>query len=85
MKASRLGEVKSSVNLGVMFAEGKGIPRDEKKAFEFYTLAAQQGDPLGMFNMSNALKNGCGVEKDDKRAVEYLQKASDSGQSFLAS
>jgi TPR repeat protein len=110
--ASKLGEVKSSVNLGVMYAEGKGsfvcchdvppsnhiflqwrlrvkfeggggtletntyrqcskkqsphtpalppigIPRDEKKAFEFYAVAAQQGDPFGMFNMSNALKNG---------------------------
>jgi len=58
-----------------------GIPRDEKKAFEFYAVAAQQGDPFGMFNMSNALKNGCGVAKDDDKAVEYLRKASDSGHS----
>jgi hypothetical protein len=32
-KASKLGEVKSSVNLGVMFAEGKGPPLSLSDAF----------------------------------------------------
>jgi TPR repeat protein len=63
------------------FLFSKGIPQNEAKAFEFYSNAAQQGDPFGMFNMSNALKNGCGVDKDDGKALEFLQKASDCGHS----
>ena len=36
------GVVAAQVNLGVVYANGQGVPQDEQKAFKWYRLAAEQ-------------------------------------------
>ncbi len=45
-EASRLGDMEAQYNLGWMYANGRGVSRDDPKAAYFFALAALQGDGL---------------------------------------
>ncbi|MFO1432969.1 MAG: hypothetical protein U1F76_23145 [Candidatus Competibacteraceae bacterium] len=45
-KAAARGNAKAPYRLGVMDAEGRGVPRDEAEAVKWARLAAQQGNTL---------------------------------------
>ena len=49
------------------------------KAFEYYTLAAEQGFPNAFFCIGDLSYLGNGVEKDLDKAAEYYRKALDGG------
>jgi len=36
----------AQVNLGIMYSQGRGVPKDSVQAYRWYTLAASQGDDL---------------------------------------
>jgi TPR repeat protein len=40
------GIAKAQYTLGMMYAEGQGVPQDKKKALKWYGQAAQQDDPM---------------------------------------
>ncbi len=42
----RAGQRPRAVNLGVMYASGKGVPKDDAEAVRWYRLAAEQGNAL---------------------------------------
>lgn len=44
-KASRLGDAESQFSLGWMYANGRGVTRDDEMAAYFFTLAADEGHP----------------------------------------
>ena len=46
-QASRLGDAEAQFNLGWMYANGRGIPRDNRMASLFFGLAAAQGHEYG--------------------------------------
>lgn len=45
-EASRLGNLEAQYSLGWMYANGRGMPRDDATAAYFFTMAAKQGDAL---------------------------------------
>ena len=44
-KAAEQGEIDAQTYLGFIYLQGKGVPVDLKQAREWFTKAAQQGDP----------------------------------------
>lgn len=46
-----------------------------KKAFDYYTLAAKQGDTEGIFFLGLCFLHGCGTEQDFNQAVYYFKIA----------
>jgi hypothetical protein len=46
---------------------------------EYYTLAAEQGVPVAMFNLGECCYLGQGVEKDLDKAAEWYRKALEAG------
>ena len=55
-----------------MYETGTGVPKDYKKAIEYYTLSANQGNADAQNNLGNMYKNGRGVPKQDYiKAIEY--------------
>ncbi len=40
------GHAQAQVNLGIMYSQGRGVPKDAVQAYRWYTLAANQGDDL---------------------------------------
>ena len=40
------GHTEAQMNLGIMYSQGQGVPKDDVQAYGWYTLAAGQGDDL---------------------------------------
>ena len=40
------GTAQAQVNLGIIYSQGRGVPKDSVQAYRWYTLAASQGDDL---------------------------------------
>ena len=71
------GNARAQYFLGLMYNEGKGVPKDQKEAFKWYRLAADQGDASAQYNLALMYGNGVGVPKDDKEAVKWYRHAAD--------
>jgi TPR repeat protein len=50
--------------LGVMYAKGQGVAKDDRLAVEWYRKAAEQGDADAQTNLGFMYANGRGVAKD---------------------
>ncbi len=40
------GHAQAQMNLGIIYSQGRGVPKDSVQAYRWYTLAASQGDDL---------------------------------------
>ena len=65
--------------LGLMYAIGKGVPRDSKEALKWYLKAANQGNPTAQNNLGMAHQQGSGTLKDDGKAIKWYRKSADQG------
>lgn len=66
-----------------MYTEGKGVPMDSAKAFEWYKKVADSEayQPDDVLYVGQAYLNGTGVEKNLQQAVSYLTKSANHGDS----
>ena len=65
--------------LGVCYKSGKGAPRDQIEAVEWYCKAAEQGYAPAQNDLGNCYYNGQGVLPDRRKAVEWYRKAAEQG------
>lgn len=65
--------------LGFMYANGQGLPQDDKEAASWYCRAADQGDADAQTFLGLMYGKGRGVPQDDKKAAEWYRKAADQG------
>ena len=61
---AKLGDAIAQYNLGLMYEQGKGVPKDYKEAVKWFTKAAEQGlaDAQSMVGVCHA--DGLGVAKN---------------------
>ena len=62
-----------SSNLGVMYANGRGVLKDEAEAVRWYRLAAEQGHAGAQYNLGLMHAKGEGVLKDSVLAHMWSQ------------
>jgi tetratricopeptide (TPR) repeat protein len=62
-------------NLGNIYATGNGVPKDEKKALEYYKMARDNGDFYAMASMAQMYEKGEGIERDRLRAWKLYKEA----------
>ena len=72
-KASDKGSTSAMVELGVLYATGAGVARDEAQARKLFERAAEAGNPRGVTNL--AALSGGGASSDPARSRELLAKA----------
>ena len=77
MPPEKLAEAQYS--LGWMYANGKGVPRDDAEAVRWYRLAAEAGDAIAQHNLALKYKNGGGVPQDYAEAVRWFSLAAKAG------
>ena len=65
--------------LGVMYANGRGVPQDYAEAVKWYRKAAEQGDFASQFNLGNLYSNGRGVPQDYVLAHMWFNLAAAQG------
>ena len=79
------GNASAQSNLGFMYADGRGVTKDDVQAVKWYRLAADQGDADAQSGLGFMYVNGRGVPKDDVQAVKWLRLAADQGNAFAQS
>ena len=63
-----------------MCKNGRGIPQDDKAAYQFYEKAAEGGNTQAMFIVANAYEQGKkGVEQSEEQALHWYTKAASMG------
>lgn len=74
------GNLESQMNLGYMYLYGtNGVKQDFNEAFKYYTMAAEQKDPVAVNNLGSLYFNGIGIPKDYNKAVALFKTAADLG------
>ena len=73
------GNADAQFNLGQMYANGRGVPEDDREAVKWYTLAAEQGDASAQNNLGLMYYFGDGVPEDDVYAYMWFNIASSLG------
>ena len=74
------GHAYAQFNLGVMYANGEGVPEDDKEAVKWYRLAAEQGHAKAQYNLALMYTTGEGVPKDNLLAYMWWNIAGANGQ-----
>jgi len=76
-RAIEAGNASALNELGVLYSEGNGVPRDDAKAVELYHKAAALNDPPAITNLGLRFLQARGVPKDETKALEYLKRAAE--------
>lgn len=78
-KAAEQGFAQAQLNLGVMYLNGVGVPKDDSQAFSWIWKAAEQGHTHAQYNLGSMYEHGVGVIKDEPKAFDWICKAAEQG------
>jgi len=73
------GDAMAQYELGLRYALGRSVPKDESEAVRWYRKAADQGHAGAQTDLGFMYANGQGVSKDEVEAVKWFRKAADLG------
>lgn len=73
------GVAAAQQHLGVMYAEGKGVPQNDVEAAKWFARAAEQGDALAQYDLGASFAEGVGVKKDPELAAKWFRRAAMQG------
>lgn len=66
--------------LGLCYEEGLGVLKDDKKAYQYFSLAVKNGaGACAEHNLARCFRKGIGIEKDFKVAEKYERLAKRHG------
>ncbi len=73
------GDATAAFEVGVRYAEGRGVPQNYEEAAKWYERAAQAGVVPGMFRLGTLYEKGLGLKKDWEVARRYYMQAAERG------
>lgn len=79
LPVAKQGDAFAQYNLGVMYAQGLGVGKNEKEAVGWYQKAAAQGYPEAQSNLGLMYEFGRGVDIDYELAMDWYSKAAAQG------
>ena len=66
-------------NLGLMYAQGRGVARDVARSAQLWLAAAKKDHPIAQFNLGLAYFRGEGVAKNQNQATDWFRRAGELG------
>ena len=63
-KAAEQGDANAQLNLGVMYRNGQGVPKDDSQAVNWYRKAAEQGHSEALFKLAKIYELGSDIEQN---------------------
>jgi len=75
------GHRDAQFNLGLLYENGLGVPRDAAAAAAWYKMAAEQGDRDSAAYLGEMYAEGMGVARDDAEALRWYVQAAELGHS----
>ncbi len=76
-RRAKFGDVDSQYELGVAYAQGKGVTKNLAQAAKLYRKAAEAGHLAGQVRLADALREGQGVALDASEAFSWYQMAAE--------
>ena len=76
---ARAGDAVCQTQLGTMYRNGEGVPRNNAEALRWYRLAADQGLADAQNRLGVMLAAGHGTAPDHNEAARWYRKAADQG------
>jgi TPR repeat protein len=78
-KAAGMGYPASYNNLGILYAQGLGVPKDYAEARKWYEKAVAANNPAALSAIGNLYERGNGVSKDYVEARKWYEKGAAAG------
>ena len=78
-RQANAGDAEAQNRLGVMYANGQGVPQDLAESARWYRKAADQGDAGAQYNLGLMCFNGQGVPTDYAQAYFWFSLAASRG------
>jgi hypothetical protein len=70
-----------------MYANGRGVPEDDREAVRWYRKAAEGGNPQAQLSLGVMYEHGRGAPRNDTEALKWYRMAAEQGdattQSYL--
>ncbi len=79
LKQAKKGDIQCMFDVGLMYDEGKGVPRDYKEAIKWYIKAAEYGHATAQSNLGEMYFTERGVPKDYVQSYKWLNIAASKG------
>ena len=73
------GHADAQYLLGLMYANGEGVPENDAEAVKWFRKAADQGHAAAQFNLGYMYATGEGVPENNIRAYVWLSMAKTQG------
>ena len=73
------GNAEAQYRLGTLYAEGKGVERNDATAFMWMQRAATQGNASAQYDVGASYIEGAGVKKDESEAAKWFKRAANQG------
>ena len=67
------GHADAQLSLGVMYAFGEGVPKDDVQSVYWYDLAAKQGNVIAQLYLGVMYDAGRGVQQDYVKAYAWIR------------
>lgn len=77
--AAESGEADSQFGMGLLYANGYGVPLDDAQALKWYSLAAAQNHGQAQCNIAVMHANGWGVPMSETEAMKWYLLAAENG------
>jgi hypothetical protein len=78
-RAAKRGNPKAQFDLAIMYASGKGVKKDERKAFYWFHKSARGGNREAKYYMGLSFLQGRGVKRDAHLARYWFKLAAKAG------
>ena len=73
------GNTNAMINLGLMYANGRGVDQSDVEAVRWFRSGAEAGNANAMTNLGVMYANGSGVEQSDVEAVRWFRASAETG------
>lgn len=78
-KAVKKDHYNAMHRLALMYIDGIGVERNEKRAVELVRRVVEMDVPSGYYQMGVFLQQGIGVKQDEAASLTYMRRAADMG------
>jgi TPR repeat protein len=76
------GNAAAQYEVGILYAEGKGVATSDVIAAAWFQRAADQGVAAAQYNLGVSYAEGLGLAKDDAAAAKWFRRAADQGMAY---
>ncbi len=80
-KAISHGSIDAMFQLGILYRDGRGVPRDITKSIELLEMSSRYGHPRAAYELARLYSAGTFIVKDNEKAYSWYLSGADAGNS----